>query len=90
MDHGREWRTRNPSSSAMRTQRSPSCTNATLPVVCESYVSAASLSITAQNPIGGTETTKSPMHNRIRGFTRTYSFDTAGTHHATDEGHPAQ
>lgn len=72
-----------PPSSAMRTQRSPSCANATLPVVCESYVSAASLSITAQNPIGGTETTKPPMHHRIRGFTRTYSFDTAGTHQAT-------
>lgn len=64
--------------------------NAALAVVCESYVSAASLSITAQNPIGGTETTKPPIHHRIRGFTRTYSFDTAGMHRATDEGHPAQ
>lgn len=82
MDHGREWRTRNPSIERHA--------NAALAVVCESYVSAASLSITAQNPIGGTETTKPPMHNRIRGFTWTYSFDTAGTHRATDEGHPAQ
>ena len=90
MDHGREWRTRNPSIERH--------TNAALAVVCKRHsprrvrkLRIRSFSIYhAQNPIGGTETTKPPMHHRIRGFTRTYSFDTAGTHRATDEGHPAQ
>lgn len=90
MDHGPGWRTRNPSIERHA--------NAALAVVRKRHsrrrvrklrIRSFSISHRAEHNCG-TGTTKPPMHNRIRGFTRTYSFDTAGTHRATNEGHPAQ
>lgn len=89
MDHGRERRTRNPSIERHA--------NAALAVVCKRHSPRRARKLRIRNfsiyhraeHNCGTGTTKPPMHNRIRGFTRTYSFDTAGTHHATNEKHPA-
>lgn len=89
MDHGRERRTRNPSIERHA--------NAALAVVCKRHsprrvrklrIRSFSVYHRAEHNCG-TGTTKPPMHHRIRGFTRTYSFDTAGTHRATDEKHLA-
>ena len=73
-----------PPSGAIRTQRSPSCCKTPLSPSCAKATYPQLLYLSPRkNPIGGTETTKPPIHHRIRGFTRTYLVHTAGTHHAT-------